>query len=405
LLHQILMQETLPGGTPTNLKLLVMMKSLNAAEAAKGKMDPVALIRVYVASATQVHLSFQSDLAALLAGKYLALARGIFHSCAEDVPSLAWLFKPDGDRFFQSRRWCDATGESGAVVVAAGAGSGSRGKAQPGCSLERLGLAFRAELLERGLKSFFLGDDTEGVEEVFYGLRQCAAQCEDEQNEWWGAMGQVIVAWRHGKPDHARQVFCEVDQMAVKKDKLQQFVYVACRAHQALLDGRHTLCWQALTLASSLAATMAPATSLPSEEPAAAGGETAASATPGLGARLARLVAYHHLLSTRVALLRLRTYLGQHAPANGVPGSGAPPIQVSPDAPPITTADILANLQTDVTMLRAFSDECTLAKPSAHLYQAIHRSLVGGKTSLTERIFHHSLKVRCRIDRADWVRT
>jgi hypothetical protein len=365
MLHQLLIQEgksnsVLNGVNPAQkyLTSLTMLQSVNAAEAASGGMDPVALIRVYVAAAAEVHLSFQSDFAAGLANRYLSLARDIFHSCAEDVPTLAWLFKPEGDAYFRSRKWCQkvAAGPDGDLL-------------RPG-SLEQLGLAYRADLLEQGLLNFFEGTNTQGVEDMFCDLRQCAEECGDPDNEWWAAMGLVVVSWRHGKTSHARQVFCDVDQMENRKTKLQQFVYVACRAHQALLDDNHTLCWQALGLASTLAGDI-------NAEQSPADGQTMH--------QLGCLLAYHHLLSTRVALLRLRTYLGQQTP------EGSPTILVAGEQQ-LTNAVILEKLQVDVTKLRQFSTECQLATPSAHLYQAIHRSLVGGRVSSTEHIFHQSIK-------------
>jgi len=100
------------------------------------------------------------------------------------------------------------------------------------------------------------------------------------------------------------------------------------------------------------------------------------------------LLGYHQLLSTRVALLRLRTYLSQQTPE----GTSIPPIMVVGSEHQMTNAGILERLEADVTKLRQFSIDCEFARPSAFLYQAIHRSLVGGRVSSTERIFHQSLK-------------
>ena len=370
MLHQILIQEAQSGkGGKDNryLKSLTMMQSVNAAEAVSECMDPVALIQVYVAAAAQVHLSFQSEIASVLAHKYIGLARTIFHSCAEDVPTLAWLFKPEGDAFFRSRAWCTQVceGPDGARL-------------QPG-SLEQLGLAYRAQLLQTGLRNFFSGEDTQGMVDMFCELRQCAEECGDAKNEWWAAMGVVIVSWRHGKTSNARQVFCEIDQMENRKTKLQQFVYVACRAHQALLDDNHALCWQALGIASTLAGDI-------NVDDSVDGCRTMH--------QLSCLVGYQALLSTRVALLRLRTYLGQQ---NGTDRFSAVPAIPAGGGESVTDALILEKLQADVTKIRQFSAECELAKPSAHLYQAIHRSLVGGRVSSTEHIFHQAMKAARRL--------
>lgn len=365
MLHQILIQEaqsSKAGKDNRYLKSLTMLQSVNAAEAVSGCMDPVALIQVYVAAAAQVHLSFQSEIASILAHKYLGLARNIFHSCAEDVPALAWLFKPEGDEFFRSRAWCTK-------VCKGPAGT----QLQPG-SLEQLGLAYRAQLLETGMRNFFSGEDTLGMIDMFCELRQCSEECGDAENEWWAAMGVVVVSWRQGKTSNARQVFCEIDQMEHRKTKLQQFVYVACRAHQALLDDNHTLCWQALGIASTLAGDV-------NVDGGADGDRTMR--------QLSCLIAYHHLLSTRVALLRLRTYLGQQSSADG---SSAVPAIPAAGGENVTETLILEQLQADVTKIRQFSADCELAKPSAHLYQAIHRSLVGGRVSSTEHIFHQAMK-------------
>ena len=366
--HQLLSMEHDPSGP--NLKCLAMVQSLNAAEAVKSEMDPVALIRIYVAAAMEVLLSLHFDVASVLAGHYLDQARALFHSCAEDSASLAWIFKPEGDEFFRSGRWCDQTllGLSGE-------------KLRPGL-LDQLGMAYRSDLLARGLRGFIAGMDAERANDIFCDLRQYSIECGDTTNEWWAAIGVVLLSWRQGRNEFARQVFCEVDQMTATKTKLQQFVYVACRAHQALLDGDHALCWRAMRLAASLVAR------LDSEEDR---DETNIT-------KLGRLIAFQHLLATRVALIRVRNYFEQVSEESkiqtitngGDGGDGG-------DGKQVSRVDMRNALHADVASLRLFSEDFALAKPAAHLYQAIYRSLAGGRASITEHMFHESLKSARRL--------
>lgn len=362
ILHELLSQEK---SVPDSLKYLSMVRALNAAEiAGEGEMDPVALIRVYVSAAVQIHVSFQGDLASVLSGKYIAKARKIFHSCPEDVPTLAWLFKPEGDNFFFGRTWNtrNVLGLHGEFL-------------RPG-SLEQLGTAYRSTLLQQGLREFCTGKESDRAMDMFGDLRQCSQQCGDFKSEWWATIGVVILAWRQGKNGFARQTFCDAENMAAHKTKLQQFVYLSCRAQQALLDGDHTLCWQALSLASSLAEDVSDGRN-PEEAEIS---------------KLAVFVGYHHLMSARVALVRLRTYLTSNASVK------LPDISTSKDAPPVSITQMLNSLEEDVCRLRQYSEQCTLAKPAAHLYQAIHRCLAGGKVSLTERVFHQSVRAARRLE-------
>lgn len=111
------------------------------------------------------------------------------------------------------------------------------------------------------------------------------------------------------------------------------------------------------------------------------GGET--SALPF--ERFARLLGHQQLLNTRVALVRLRSYLIQ---------KGASPQRTDGAAatPEVTRVAMLAAMQRDIGELRKFAQNFQAASSSLLKYQAIHRSLAGGKVALTEHMFHKSLK-------------
>ena len=369
MLHQLLSMENTDVPSANRQKCLAMVRSLNAAEAVKSEMDPVALMRIYVAAAIEVQLSLHSDVAAVLAGHYLEQARACFHSCAEDSASLAWMFKPEGDEFVRSRKWC-------AMAVVGLDGE----KLRPGV-LGQLGMAYRVDLLARGLREFISGADAERANDIFCDLRQYSIQCGDYKNEWWAAVGVVLLSWRQGKNVFARQVFCEVDQMSCPKTKLQEFVYAACRSHQALLDGDHGLCWRAMRLAASLVE------QLDSEEDS----DHVDNQTDITN--LGRTIAFQHLLATRVALIRVRSYLEQ---VSSTDSAGQAEI-IGSDGKAVSRAGMRNALNADVASLRRFSDTFPLAKPSAHLYQAIYRSLAGGRVSITEHMFHESLKSARRL--------
>lgn len=91
-------------------------------------------------------------------------------------------------------------------------------------------------------------------------------------------MGIVVVSWRQGKNDIARETLCEAESMGSHKTKLQQFVFVACRAQQGLLDGDQKVCWHALSLATRLAPDANDSSKIDSQI-----------------ARLATFMGYHHV--------------------------------------------------------------------------------------------------------------
>ena len=47
--------------------------------------------------------------------------------------------------------------------------------------------------MTRGLREFISGADAERANDIFCDLRQCSIQCGDAKNEWWAALGVVLL--------------------------------------------------------------------------------------------------------------------------------------------------------------------------------------------------------------------
>jgi hypothetical protein len=225
-------------------------------------------------------------------------------------------------------------------------------------------------LLEQGLVEIIFGTNTDKVQDVFEDLRESAGQCGDTRSLWWGTLGLVHVSWRKGLKVAARRYLCELDGLALRKSKIEHFAYATSRAHLALLDGDQKLCWRALEVAASMCSDWdaARGDGLPFEQ-------------------FARLLGHQQLLNTRVALVRLRSYLKQDEPMqlgnNGKAGG---------EGESVARAAMLTVVQRDIGELRRFAQNCAIAGSSLLKYQAIHRSLAGGKVALTEHMFRKSLK-------------
>eukprot|EP00041_Stephanoeca_diplocostata_P023573 m.581695 g.581695 ORF g.581695 m.581695 type:complete len:1031 (+) comp22329_c0_seq1:241-3333(+) len=368
-----------PGGDLS--RMYTALRALNAAESVKKDLDPLSMIKMYVSVAIQVQLCLQKDMASILLDYYLRHARRIYAQQPACAPTFAWLFKPDGDSFFRRTDWCDKVSMDS-----------SRKLLNPG-SFEQLQSAYHLNLLEEGLVEIIAGVNTDRAQDLFEDLRDSAARCGDPQKEWWGTMGLVQVAWRRGQKHTARKHLCSLVAMEwPHASKVEHLVYAATRARQALLDGNQKLCWQALEVASKACEQW--------DVVPAADGDVHAAPYSHLW-NLARLVGHQLLLETRVALVRLRTYLREDPLAlGGTKGLSSPggvrkrSVGGGSMTPPLVAEDDMSQsrLQNDIVSLRRFSQVFPLAQSHVYKYQAIHRSLAGGRVALTEHIFHKSLK-------------
>lgn len=105
----------------------------------------------------------------------------------------------------------------------------------------------------------------------------------------------------------------------------------------------------------------------------------------------ARNIAFRHLLSSRVALYRVRRYLHDTTKAQ------LPLIEGS-NGSPVTFPIMLEKAQADVGTLRKFSDSYPAVEPQIFMYQAICRCLAGGRLAPTEHLFHQSVKAARRLN-------
>lgn len=340
------------------------LRALNAAESVQSQLTPATMLKIYVSCAIQMELTLQFDLASIASNYYLRQARRIYHQSPQAVQQLGWMFKPNGDKFFRQGSWCTK-------VV-----NGPHGQRYHPGSFEQLTSAFHLDLLEQGLRELSLGVDSDRVHDLFIDLKDSAILCQDEAKQWWGVMGLVLIAWRRGRKTEAGKHLTELEQLEfADMTRTQKFIQAASQGHQALLEGDHEVCWQALELASSQSNLISADSS-----------DTRDSDDELEVTNLARLLGFHQLLSTRVALIRLRSYLEQDS------SSVVPTIRNHHHGEVITKAAMLSAIQQDTNRLRAVSEVLPLAQSAVFKYQAIHRSLSGGRVALTERIFYKSLK-------------
>lgn len=360
-LHQLLLAEA--DAKPDEIfgrTTLSALNALNLAESVSSSMDPLALARIYISTAAQTHLVSNAQ-SALLSRYFLWCAQPAFHACADRASGLSWIFQPEGHQFFLNGSWVEQrlVGADGTKLAVG--------------SIEHLGLAFRLQLLERAMSEFVKGGDAEVLAQRLLDVRQYSQQAADAQTEWWALMALVVVHWRQGKTADARAMIIAADKLKVFRGRLQDAIYASSRAHQALLDGDHALCWSACQRASLLLQ-----------------GEAEAEAASGISATLlqaGKYIAFRQLLSARVALYRLRTYL------SSVPGAALPAMPED-----VTFRTMLKNAQDDVQLLRMFSDQYVFAEPLVHLYQAICRALAGGRLGPTELLFEQGLKASKRLN-------
>jgi hypothetical protein len=105
LLHACVSRNMEAPADSAQIRLLLALRGLNAAEAAAEEIGELQLIKAYVTVAAQVQLCVQTDIASVLLDYYLRQARRLYWQNPEAFPALAWLFKPNGDKFFRGSSW------------------------------------------------------------------------------------------------------------------------------------------------------------------------------------------------------------------------------------------------------------------------------------------------------------
>eukprot|EP00051_Salpingoeca_urceolata_P010834 m.133163 g.133163 ORF g.133163 m.133163 type:complete len:966 (-) comp16875_c0_seq2:998-3895(-) len=369
-IHQLLLLEGSGSGSATTMAgslspdamgILTAASAVNLAEAAGPQLDANTLVDIYVAAAAQTELVSNGQLPFITA-QYLRCAQKAFARTVR-TSRYSWLFQPEGRTFFMQGAWKAQT-----ITLPSGS------KLAPG-SHDQLGLAFRLHLLSLAIKEYITGGDLELVAQWLHDLRSYSDHSQDRHSEWWALMMVVAMKWRQSKNTEARQVFAEAEKLKIHKNRIQSALYAAFRAQQALLDGDQTLCWLASERASSLLKEN-------DCEPCASLHKLYCGA---------RLIALRQLLSVRVSLYRLRSYLHEINPES------VPAIQLRESDHRVDFKQLLRAAQDDVQTLQSFADDFVLAEPAVYLYQAICRSLAGGRIQLTEHLFNKSLKTAKRL--------
>lgn len=386
-LHQMLLAE---GSASASMPvLLCALRAINAAEAAgPSALDAPTLARIYVAAAAQAQLTGAARDGGggrLLDRFYLHRATAVLSETERNgAGSIGWALTPAGRRFILGGTWAVAELRDG------------RGQVRPVGSLAQLGLAYRAHTLKLALGEFLRGGDVSLVGGYLQALQQVADEAGDGSALWWAMAGQTALHWRLGQPAAARQALVSLERLSRhRRDGTQRAVYAALRAHQALIDGDTALCVSLLTQASAATA-LALADHTPPRLPA------------DLHA-LCQFLALRQVLSTRVALYRLRSYLvavGASKGSEELTGATGTSANTSAEGDDSDGGDsgceadsfdaMLEALQADLGMLRSFSEEHTVAEPLALVYRAVCRSLAGGRTAPTQQLFNLASKAARR---------
>eukprot|EP00054_Salpingoeca_dolichothecata_P009302 m.52484 g.52484 ORF g.52484 m.52484 type:complete len:988 (+) comp18285_c0_seq1:31-2994(+) len=353
------------------LSMWVCLRALNIMEATAPEQNALIRMQVYAAMATQLQVTL-SGRVFMLCAFYLRLARQAYHQCCEQAGYLSWLFHPDGAAFFRHGVWkgrhpASVENDKEARTISP----------RVSASLPQLGAAFRMQVLDGAVWSFVTDGNTVSTFQRLQDLRQFSVQAKDKNHEWWALIGLVATLWRQGKHSQARRTFVEVDALKLDQSHLQQTVYSAFRAQQALLDGDHQLCWKACRRTSTLLS------------------DTQTLNSTAFLFRAAKLIALRQLMSTQVALYRLRRYLGGMAEPHGA--SLPPLVSLTVPSESLGLNAILDDIQKDLRLLRSAGDEFVYAEPCVFMFEAIIRSLVGGKVALTEHLFNKALKAARRL--------
>ena len=135
--------------------------AINIAEAAGDALNPIKLLRIYVAAA--IHLrNGGSWVHNQLATHYMRKARVAYNSCTNPPSSYLWLFSTSGDSFFEGGKWISMSlADNKGSKLAAG-------------SLEHLSLAYRTSLLQSALVKFNTNGTLQQVTDLLSELRQHA---------------------------------------------------------------------------------------------------------------------------------------------------------------------------------------------------------------------------------------
>merc|ERR1711916_405177 len=132
------------------------------------------------------------------------------------------------------------------------------GARKPGTLLS-LSVAFRHHLLQQGMQDLVAGRDLALATSRLLELGKHAHVANHAHDHWWALATMVPMHWRQGQLREARSKLVQAERLCPKRDLLQESLYAALRAQQALLDGDHALCWLALQRASCCYARLPPA--------------------------------------------------------------------------------------------------------------------------------------------------
>jgi len=374
-LQQMLLAE---GNAPSSAPIILCaLRAINAAEAAgPDALESATRARIYVAAAAQAQLTAAAGNSG---GQGRLFDRFFLHKASTALPeaerdsagSIGWALTPAGKRFILGGVWAQMTLRD------------TRGQVHPAGTLSQLGLAYRAYTLQQALTEYMRGGDVSLVGQHLQALQTCAEEAADGHALWWARAGQTALAWRLGQPTQARRGLLDLERLARHgREGTQRAVYAALLAHQSLVDGDLPLCASLLSQASSATAD--------------ALADHASPRGPGDLHVLCQFLALRQLISTRAALYRLRSYLVASSRANSPEGSAEDSEGELSEGESGCFDTMLEALQSDLGMLRAFSEEHPVAEPLALVYRAVCRSLAGGRVAPTQQLFNLACKAARR---------
>eukprot|EP00055_Hartaetosiga_balthica_P012468 m.60643 g.60643 ORF g.60643 m.60643 type:complete len:1089 (+) comp7956_c0_seq1:188-3454(+) len=353
-LHQVAAQNKSSERTiapQPNKQLLLALEAVNSADSTSGIIDPVDLARMYTAAALQLHITTSHSLASLYL--FNKARRIIRKEPVHRGTSIRWITHPSAKTFFLSGEWKNKRVEGDGMTY------------HPG-SLVHFTTLYSNWQLSNAFTTFLTTQVVEVASQTMFDAFECAVHNGLTKQTWWALVLQVVLLWRRGKYSLARERIIQADDLVMTMSKSQRLVYSVVRARQALIDGDHVLCLQALNLASSLIDEV----------------ESSQTAVPDKAHKLILFMAHRYLLFTRVALFRLRKLVNGNT--------------MYPSSPELDDLEGMKQLMVDdVTRCQHLSLKLKLALPTALLFRAVVRSMCGARVAPTRRLFTQALRM-CR---------
>ncbi|CAH1966667.1 unnamed protein product [Acanthoscelides obtectus] len=369
-----------PAETCHMLGLITALNALNIADAAKGRINSVGMIDIYVGMALRVKESAPSCLQ-ILQRYYLGLAQLSCTNSCEPIPKrLQWLFTPYGYKFFLSNRSTEAVKSSSLPF------SMIKDSLDPLASQIKM---YREHLLETAMQIILspgyksdgsdnktdsiadaliyldlLRDDVTVDAKTVFGSNSVQSYA-DPVARWWMTFVSIACHWLMGEecPESMyKKIEMIPEPLASLNDPLPKAIVAAFKARKNYLsygsDATPRQILHHLDYASHLLSDSLTLTSCKKKDHLSL---------------LAQLMVCDWLLETRTSLWE-----------DSVEGDSKVPVSNS----------VLSSFQADLSSLRILTEHIPSALARVFLYEATARMMAGAAPGRTQQLLDRSLRQR-----------